>query len=83
MLNIKTAVSKCITCTITDILETIPRRSKYPILVCFSNIMHLYRETLHVTLTLVRKTMLAIATDEVDRSAVSIPAQSRLKISTV
>jgi hypothetical protein len=33
--------------------------------------------------TLVRKTMLAIATDDADRSAVSIPAQSRLKINTV
>jgi len=50
MLNIKTAVSKCITCTVTDILETIPRRSKYPILVCFNNIIHLYREILHATL---------------------------------
>lgn len=50
MLNIKTAVSKYITCTLNDILETIPRRSKCPTLVCFSNILHLHRETLRATL---------------------------------
>jgi hypothetical protein len=33
--------------------------------------------------TLVRKTALAIATDDAGRSAVSIPAQSRLKSNTV
>ena len=33
--------------------------------------------------TPVRKTMLALATDDADRSAVSNPAQSHLKINTV
>lgn len=50
MLKMKTAVSKIITCTVTDVLETIRRRSKYPILDCFSNIMHIYRKTFHATL---------------------------------
>ena len=61
MRNTKTAVSKCITCTLNDTLETIPRRSKYPILVGFSNIMHLYRETNRATLN-------ASAEDNVENS---------------